>query len=63
MENYARRGARNILKGIQEEEAEALPENEEEQEEEEEDPDMILKTFTVRDKKKSIKESLKVIFT
>lgn len=55
--NYAKKGARNILKSIQEEEAEALPENEEEQEEEEDDDD--IENFTVRDKKKSIKESLK----
>lgn len=57
--NYAKKGARNILKSIQEEEAEALPENEEEQEEEEDDD---IENFTVRDKKKTIKESLKSNF-
>lgn len=52
--NYAKKGARNILKSIQEEEAEALPENEEEQEEEEDDD---IENFTVRDKKKQLKRA------
>lgn len=59
LKKYAKKGARNILKSIQEEEAEALPENEEEQEEEEDDD---IENFTVRDKKKTIKESLKSNF-
>ena len=56
LKKYAKNGARNILKSIQEEESIARPEGEEEEEEENDDDD--IENFGVRKKKKSLKESL-----
>ena len=58
LKKYAKNGARNILKSIQEEESLAQPEGEEEQEEEEDDDEDNVENFEVRKKKKSLKESL-----
>lgn len=56
LKKYAKNGARNILKSIQEEESVARPEDEEEEEEENDDDD--IENFEVRKKRKSLKENL-----
>ena len=56
LKKYAKNGARNILKSIQEEESVARPEGEEEEEEENDDDD--IENFEDKKKKKSLKENL-----